>query len=53
VLFCNYFAFSAAIYPTDHWSYSKKLTTANFESEIQAAVDGGKTMFVRMIASEG
>jgi len=43
----------AAIYPEDHWKFSKELTTDNFESEVQAAIDAGKTMMVRWIASEG
>ena len=42
-----------AIYPEDHFSFSKKLTTSNFEDEIKEAVDSGKTMFVRWIASAG
>ena len=42
-----------AIYPEDHFSFSKKLTTSNFENEIKEAVDSGKTMFVRWIASAG
>jgi hypothetical protein len=42
-----------AIYPDDHWSYSKQLTEANFESTIQSEIDAGKTMFVRWIASPG
>jgi hypothetical protein len=44
---------ASAIYPDDHWSFSKKLTSANIDDEIKAAVDGGKTMFVRLIASAG
>ena len=40
-----------AIYPDDHWSHSTRLTTDNFESSVQAAIDEGKTMFVRWIAS--
>jgi len=44
---------AAAIYPDDHWSYSTKLSSANAETEIKKAVDSGKTMFVRFIASEG
>jgi hypothetical protein len=43
----------AGIYPSDHFEYSAKLSQENFNSEITAAVDGGKTMFVRFIASEG
>jgi len=42
-----------AIYPDDHWSHSTRLTTDNFESSVQAAIDEGKTMFVRWIASSG
>lgn len=42
-----------AIYPDDHFSFSKKLTTSNFDNEIKEAVDSGKTMFVRWIASAG
>jgi hypothetical protein len=42
-----------AIYPDDHWTYSTKLTEANFDETIKEAVDGGKTMFVRWIASAG
>jgi len=42
-----------SIYPTDHWKFVTKITPANVDSEIKAAVDGGKTMFVRLIASEG
>jgi hypothetical protein len=42
-----------AIYPDDHWSYSKQLTEANFETTIQSEIDAGKTMFVRWIASPG
>ncbi len=44
---------ASAIYPDDHWSYSTKLTASNIDDEIKAAVDGGKTMFVRLIASAG
>ncbi len=42
-----------SIYPADHWSYSTRLTASNFNSEVTSAVDSGKTMFVRFIASEG
>lgn len=42
-----------SIYPHDHWSYSTKLTKQNFDSVIQEAIDAGKTMFVRWIASDG
>ncbi len=42
-----------AIYPNDHWSYSKQLTTANFDEYVKSQVDAGKTLFVRWIASAG
>lgn len=42
-----------AIYPSDHWTYSKELTTSNFEESIQSEISAGKTVFVRWIASEG
>jgi len=41
-----------AIYPDDHWNFSTKLTTSNYAETIQSAIDGGKTVFVRFIASE-
>jgi len=42
-----------AIYPDDHWQYSEKLTTSNFDETVKKHVDAGKTFFVRWIASEG
>lgn len=42
-----------AIYPSDHWNYSTKLTLDNYVSKIQDEIDAGKTVFVRFIASEG
>ena len=42
-----------AIYPDEHWDYSTKLTKDNIDSTIKECVDGGKTLFVRFIASEG
>jgi len=42
-----------AIYPSDHWSYSAKLTEGNFEKTVQAEIDAGRTFFVRWIASAG
>lgn len=44
---------ASAIYPTDHWEFSKKLTTENFTPSIEDAIAEGKTVFVRWIASEG
>ena len=46
-------ASSAAIYPSDHFEYSKKLTTSNYKDFIKSEVDAGRTLFVRWIASEG
>ena len=43
----------AAIYPDDHWTYSTKLTSDNFEAKVKAEVDAGRTLFVRWIASAG
>jgi hypothetical protein len=42
-----------AIYPDNHWNHATKLTVSNFDEEIKTAVDSGKTMMVRWIASEG
>lgn len=42
-----------AIYPDDHWNYSKQLTPENFEETVQAEIDVGRTFFVRWIASPG
>ena len=44
---------AAAIYPEDHWSFSSKLTVANFDETVKTQVDSGKTLFVRWIASSG
>ncbi len=41
------------MYADDHWQYATKLTNDNFDEKIKEAVDQGKTMFVRWIASEG
>jgi len=43
----------ADIYPDDHWKYSEKLTTSNFDEVVKSNVDNGKTLFVRWIASSG
>ena len=42
-----------AIYPDDHWNYSTKLTTSNYQDKIESEISAGKTVFVRWIASEG
>jgi hypothetical protein len=47
------FGVAAAIYPDDHWTYSKQLTSGNFDDYVKSQVDAGKTLFVRWIASEG
>ena len=47
------FGVAAAIYPDDHWTYSKKLTSGDFDEYVKSQVDAGKTLFVRWIASEG
>jgi hypothetical protein len=44
---------SAGIYPSDHWSYSTKLTTEDYAEKISTEIQAGKTVFVRWIASEG
>jgi len=43
--------FATAIYDNDHWTFSERLTTENFDKTVQAEIDAGKTMFVRWIAS--
>jgi len=55
LLFAAAVAVAAAdsIYPSDHWSHSKELTTDNAEAWIKEQVDAGKTAMVRWIASEG
>jgi len=42
-----------SIYPDGHWDRCTKLTMANFDQELQNAVNSDKTLFVRWIASEG
>lgn len=44
---------ASAIYPDDHWQYSTKLTSDNFDEEVAKAVDGEHTLMVRWIASSG
>ena len=44
---------ASAIYPDDHWTYSTKLTSDNFEAKVTEEVDAGRTLFVRWIASAG
>ncbi len=41
------------IYPADLWQHSTKLDKSNFDGTIQTAIDSGKTLFVRWIASNG
>ena len=43
-----------AIYPSDHWKYSTKLTKDNFMSTLKGVIESSeedKTLFVRWIAS--
>lgn len=44
---------AGGIYPADHFSYSTRLTANNFHETVKTTVDAGKTLFVRLIASEG
>ena len=46
-------AAAAGIYPEGHFERSTKLTVNTFDDVVQSAIDSGKTMFVRWIASEG
>jgi len=41
------------IYPDGHWDVVKKCTVDNMDATVKEAVDAGKTLFVRWIASEG
>lgn len=43
----------ASLYPDDHWSKVHKMTTDGFQDKIKREVDAGKTVMVRIIASEG
>jgi len=42
-----------AIYPEDHWNYSKKLTADTFDDIVEEEINAGRTLFVRWIASPG
>jgi len=42
-----------AIYPDDHWNYSKKLTADTFDDIVKEEINAGRTLFVRWIASPG
>lgn len=44
---------ASSIYVDGHWDRCTKLTKSNFDIEVKNAIDSGKTMFVRFIASEG
>jgi hypothetical protein len=46
-------ALLAGIYPEGHFDRVAKITVDNFEETVHSAVDGGKSLFVRWIASEG
>ena len=43
----------ASIFPGDHWNYVSALEKENADQLVKEAVDAGKTMFIRWIASEG
>jgi len=43
----------AGIYPDGHWDHVTKCTKDNMDATVKEAVDAGKTLFVRWIASEG
>ena len=55
LLLLSVLAVAQAIYLDDQFSggFSTELTVDNFDSEIKSAVDSGKTMMVRWIASAG
>lgn len=42
---------AAAIYPSGHFGYVKKLNSKNFEEVVEKEVDEGRTIFVRWIHS--
>jgi hypothetical protein len=45
---------NAGIYPDDHWDHVTKLSNdAEFDANVEKAVNGDHTLFVRWIASEG
>jgi hypothetical protein len=44
---------ASPIYRTGHFNLVTELTTDNFEETVRTNVDGGKTLFVRWIASQG
>ena len=44
---------SLGIYPDGHFDTVTKLSADNIDSTIKGALDEGKTLFVRFIASEG
>jgi len=44
---------NAGIYPDDHWDHATELTPENVDEFVKSNVDGGKTVFIRWIASEG
>ncbi len=46
-------ALLAGIYPDDHFDVATKCTKDNIDDLIKTNVDGGKTLFIRFIASEG
>ena len=43
--------FAQAIYPSDHFDYSTKLTVGTFDEHVKSAVDSGKTLMVHFLSS--
>ena len=46
-------ALLASIYPDGHFDTVTQLTSSNIDATIEGALNEGKTLFVRFIASEG
>lgn len=54
LLFAGFVGVANAIYPSDHWTYSTKITSeAHLRELAQGAINEDKTLFVRWIASPG
>jgi len=46
-------ALLSSIYPDGHFEHVTKLNKGNIDDTISSALESGKTLFVRFIASEG
>jgi len=44
---------SCSLFAEDHWTYSTDLTSENVDEFVKSNVDGGRTVFIKWIASEG